>query len=232
MKKGSSHIEIVMAFIFFIAFVAFTFSIVRPYNPKQMTGSALLTLEKSLIKKTEVNLSSYFLKSTLSDPRRQCSITPIPETIKINKESNSFTTTYPNEAHIDSKISGRKLFVKKSKKSNYYNVRISEEFAPQKPAACINADSYYIGGINEKKVASNKSLSELTNKYRTKYEKLKEELGIPQKYDFSIISPDMPQFNMKKSPPQTAEVYSKTIVLEILNEKGEIKNARFQLRVW
>jgi len=237
-KRASSHLEMVMAFLFFIGFTTFIFAFVKPYPPTSLTGAVVSGLENSLKKKAETNLSQIFIKIDPLPPGcneinldRKTFYTLSNSLVKKIKQNGKFEKI---KSGIDSPPNLQIKDDSPGGQEEHLIAFISPEFKQNNLQNCFSLDPAYItfGSIYEKEILSNKSLHDMKKKYYSDYKNLKKELKIPESNDFSITSPDFPEINMERKIPESVEVYSKEIVVEILNSKGEIINPRMIIKVW
>ncbi|MFA4960880.1 MAG: hypothetical protein WC548_04430 [Candidatus Pacearchaeota archaeon] len=233
LKRASGHLEMIFSFVFFVGFVFFLFLTLNPYDSKSLLESVNIGLKDSFWEMGETNLTTFFLKVDSSD--NDCFSLQMQESEMLfdfdfarshveDLDGNTFDSKF--EATNNPRLTIRNGSI-------YYRVFMSPEFENGPSInGCEEMEDYIIGNIIERNVLSNKSLTELRQKYYNNYGALKVDLGVPEIFDFSIISEEIPELNMEKTAPSSGEVYAKSYLFEVLNSGGEIINSRFIVKVW
>jgi len=228
-KRGASHFEMIISFIFFITFVTFLLLVIKPYETETLTGSVIKEAPKSLEELTKVNYTEFFLK--LNNAPNNCfSISPNQKIF--NYPFSKSIVTDATGADLNSEINGNTINIKNSGKD--YKVYLSPEFNDDTLSSCtsLTEDEYQIGGIFEKKLTSYKELQKIQKEFQNNYDNLKNNLKIPKIYDFAIISTDLPELNMKRQLPSTGNIQASEFLLEVLKSDGSITNTRFTIQIW
>jgi hypothetical protein len=239
-KRGASgHLEMIFSFLFFIGFVLFLILTINPYNTSTRLNPINRELANSIERMVETNLTSFFLKASITSGRPCIKI-------KLQKSANLLDIQFENVSVFnpfdENKIDGfidigaddsRDLKIR----SGYgnYKIFISPEFNRVFNGfngPCDEPTDYIIGNVLERNVSSNRSLTQIRNRYYNNYLGLKNELGVPENFDFSIISPELPHLNMTRNLPESGEIFGKTYIHEVLHQNGTIVNARLIISVW
>jgi hypothetical protein len=237
-RKGSGHLEMIISFVFFVGFIFFLFLMLKPYDTKTMPESLLRGLINSFEKETLTNLTTFFLEAEyIKFPQGLTCFS-----IDLSDEENIPTTSYSKSFardELDNKVSsslsssGILKISKSSNTKNYFKVSISPEFEGEVlSSSCGKLENYEIGSILNIKVLSYSLLNNLKTEYFSNYEGLKEDLGVPAVYDFAITSGDLPEINMNKIVPSSAEVLARNYYFNVLKTNGDLINAGFNLKVW
>ena len=236
-KKGVSHIEMIISFIFFVGFVFFLFLFLKPYDTTVLSGSVVVALYDSFEEEVHTNLTSLFLKADHTNTA-ECFYVELPGNIFAYAFTESRVTNLGEDVR-DSEL------VKFLPDANlnidagdvYYRVAISPEFDEKEPSGCVafvneNEEPYVIGSKVERRVVSYGSLEDMENRYSVDYDGLKADLRVPETFEFFIVSEDLPEIEMRNFVPSSVDVVAYDYVLEVLKDDGTIKNARFTLGVW
>lgn len=231
-KKGASHIEMIISFIFFIGFIFFLFLFLKPYDTTILSGSVVAGLYNTFEEAAHTNLTSLFLKANYTGPRTCFNIT-LPNNIFLYALTGSRITNL-SDTLIDSSIEevGDNTDLNIGAKDIFYRVAISPEFGNETLSGCDNLSTFVLGSKLERRVISYSALENMRDDYVKDYDKLKASLGVPGTFEFFIFSEDLPDIEMKNKIPSSVEVTSYEYILEVLNSTGEITNARFVLGTW
>ena len=228
-KKGASHFEMVISFVFFIGFVTFLFIFIKPYNTTTLSGSVVAGLYDSFKENAETNLTNVFLKADYTGTEH-CFYVQLPDRIFHYAMTQSYVTNLSDvEKTSELDKSGDLNIVHDS--TVYYKVAISPDFADGLLKNCEPMDNYVLGSLLERKVVSYKTLEEMSNKYFDDYEGLRNDLKVPAVFDFSIVCDEFDEINMKKISPDSEDVMTYSYIMEVLKD-GEVTNARFIFGVW
>ncbi len=238
-KKGSGHLEMMFAFVFFVGFIFFLFLIIKPYDMEVLPDSIARGIASSFERETSTNFTLFYLKLDYSGVPSSTNINVAfpekklfeydiseAEAIVLNAETNEGIASHFTKASTT-------LTIKND--TQHFKVLFSPEFLPTAPmtsTATIPQNQIVIGNLFERKVLSNRSIDQLKTIYEGNYNDLKFKLGVPKVYDFSIISPDIPELNMNRQPPSSVDVYAQTFIFEVINSDGTLINARFIISVW
>ena len=234
-KKGSSHLEMILAFILFIGFISFLFFNLKPYDTAILPVSLANGVHYSLEKMIKTNLTVTSVKLTGVNLNFKCFKVDIPGKYfkyDFSKQLVKDESGIKVASGVSSSGNNREIFIEGME--NYYKIYFSPELNEfvYLETTCLDPQSSIIGSITEKEISSYKKLMELNAKYSSDYESLKSELGIPAIFDFEIISLDNPEINMETDVPNSIDVIAVEKVFEILNGDGEIINSRIVVRIW
>jgi hypothetical protein len=235
-KGGASHFEMIISFVFFVGFVFFLFLFLKPYDTTILSGAVVTSLYDTFEEEVHTNLTNFFLKANYTEGK-DCFY------VKLSKGIFAYAFTKSNVTDIggnykSSYLDDEELNIKKDG-TVYYRVAISPEFNELETLDCIdeleNEDGnnvYTLGSILERRVISYSSLEEMKLRYDTDYENLKEELKVPDAFEFFIVSEEFPEISMKGLVPDSVEVVAYDYVMEVLKKDGTVINSRFTLGVW
>jgi len=247
-KRGSSHIEMVVSFSFFMLFLLFLFIYIKPYKTAGFSDAVLSTLEENFVKGTKADYVSFLLKANntgagmITDFCIKMSGFPFKvsgssRVLKSGVVVKSYTYNEQNLVINNISVVCINDTLSPGQSDSYY-VYLSTEFGM---GASVpnnrNITSYTVGGIEKKEFLSNKSLIIMKDYYnsQTIYPNLKTEvLKIPDNMDFAVRCEDCEgdDYTMKRGIPDLSDVYSKEGVYHVVYPNGEIKNKKFLFMVW
>jgi len=250
-KKGvSGHIEMIISFLIFLAFVSFLLFFVNPIEKNKETTHYLDIAEQEIIENVTANLTvfSVTVDETTLLSIGNCFCFPYSAPYKvIARDENG------NPASAMTILASSKICVKPTVKSDgvtknkFYKLYFSDEITTESVGACtgippasggadidLTSAQYQLGVLNEYKKASNKSLYMLNWSYNTKYKDLRDN-SLKLNTDLNIFVKDMKAEYLvygKIKEPKASNVMAKDIPIEVINDKGEIIPAIMNIQVW
>ena len=227
-KSGAAHLEMIISFLFFMGFVFFLFTVIKPYDMTTLSSSVVAGLYDSFEEKIHTNLTNIFLKVNYAGPS-SCFYIQLPEEIFEYNITNSLVKSV-SDVEIDSGIDNGNLNVNSGE--IFYKIAISPEFENENLNECGQSSNYSFGSLIERRVSSYNSLVNMSNKYINNYEDLRNDLGIPEVFDFGIVCNELPEINMEHLVPSLGDIVAQDYILEVLKNTGEVINARFTIKVW
>jgi len=230
-KRGSSHLEMIFSFVFFVGFVFFLLLTLKPYDTVTMPKSVNFAIANSLFEKTSTNLTTFFLK--VNYPMLwgySCFEVPLTYDLGFKYDfTNSYVSDLTKPVISDINSAG-KLSVSSDKQ--FFKVMLSSEFPENSLSNCGSINSFEIGSILNQQVLSYNTLKELSDKYKSNYESSKNELGVPEVYDYSITCDTLPEINMDKEVVGSVDVLAADYIFEVLDNEGNITNSKFTVKIW
>lgn len=228
-KRGASHFEMIISFVFFIGFVFFIFTVLKPYDTSTLSGTVVAGLYDSFEEMAKTNLSNVFLKVNYT-VGSGCFYIQLPSEIFSYPMSNSHVTKLSGE-EINSSLMGNKLKIVKGE--NFFRVAISPEFNNETIVGCSIPSDYELGQPVEREVISYSALVKMNESYFSDYEKLKRELKVPAIFDFAIIAESLPiKMEPQHGAPDLVDVIAHDYVVGVLRSDGSLTNEKFSLRIW
>ena len=235
-NKAAAHFEMIFSFVFFTGFVFFLFMVLTPEDTSTLSGSVISALYDSFEEEVYTNLSSMFLKANYTG-EVTCFKIILPEDIFAYSLSggNSRVVTFSGDDVDSSLVSssvGGTLNINNS--DTFFRVSVSPEFDDEDVEGCDPLEHYELGSVLERRVVSYSALEAMAVKYSENYEGLRSDLRVPGIFDFSIVSENMSNIDMKPlfGVPDSVEVMAQNYVMEVLNKNGELRNERFTLKIW
>jgi len=233
-KRGVSHFEMIISFVFFIGFVFFLFLFLKPYDTTVLSGSVVTALYDTFEEETHTNLTSIFLKADYTGAEN-CFYIVLPDEIFAYAFTNSRVTNLADtfrESDLEEVVEGANLNIDEEG-DVYYKVAISPEFDNGTLLGCDEMiEPYVLGSKLERRVVSFSALEEMQERYNVDYESLKDDLKVPDAFEFFIVSEELPEIDMKNFVSSSVDVITYDYIMEVLKADGEIVNARFTLGIW
>ena len=240
-KRGAAHFEMIISFIFFIAFVSFLLLVLKPYDTAIVSESVVEGLTISFEEIAGTTLAEVFLRANVTTAiGGSCAGIAIEDRIFEHNLTNSHVTDISGNK-IDSSLeyngagSGSSLLGVEidSKPIMYLKASFSPEFPDDNSlVTCTEADEYSFGPQIERDIISYSKLEELKTSYYSQYFILKDEMNVPEIIDFSIVFEDFPEFDMEDFVPGTGDIVARSELFEILDEDGLIKNTMITFKTW
>jgi len=231
-KRGSAHFEMIIAFLFFLGFIVFLFVVLKPYDTQVLTDSVINGVFDAYSEEVNTEFVRFFLRTT-NAPGATCHNATLPLEL-FNYELTESKVFDLDEAEVNSNINGDLIFIEDEE--GYFYVYSSENFIDETPpCGSIGDVDPRIGSVVQKEIFSLKKMEDLEDRYNngvTEYESVKQELGVPEIYDFTIEVKDA-QIEMMRPIPETGDVIAKDFIVEILDEdNGKVINSRVTLTIW
>jgi len=242
MKKGVSHIEVVLAFLLFLSasiVILYFFSLgdASSLNDKQLYY---------LFDKVGANVSVDLIEVGVKVNSTIAENIAINTPIEIGEAINASVINL-NKEFLDSKNSqlGNNVIciniMKSGKKTDFVYLYLSEDFNSTSNNGegflCPNSISegnYTLGGVKKYKVVSEKRILLFNKSYYNDYNSIKNYSGIPQIQDFSLTVKfgNGEKIEMLKNIPQGVEVFSLNRRIEVLRNNRTVEFADINLRIW
>jgi hypothetical protein len=229
-KKGAAHFEMIVSFVFFMGFVLFLFTIIKPYDTTTLSTSVVSGLYDSFEDSVFIDLTSVFLKA--DNTGSDCFYLELPpEIFKYNLNGPNIFVTNVSGVVVSAELAFPNIKI--NAEDVFYKVLISSEFESNSLGTCDEKiTSYELGSLIERRVASYNALDDMATRYYSDYDGLRADLDIPAVFDFAIVSEDFPEIDMTRIVPSSGDVLAKDYFIEVLNSTGVIANDRITLRVW
>jgi len=225
-KRGAAHFEMIISFIFFIGFLFFLFTIIKPYDTDLLSGAVISGVYDSFEEESQITLTQVFLKTETTETG--CITINLPEELFTPNTMNSVVRKISGE-EISSQLEGNLLSIEEDE--TYFVVLMSQDFTDDALVSCTLLENYTLGSIIERPVVSYTTLQTMSAKYSSNYEGLKKDLGVPAIYDYAIISTEI-GFSMQGVVPDAGEILAKNYVMEVLYTNGTTVYSTFTLKVW
>ncbi len=238
-KEGKGHVEIILAFILFIAAVGFALYFFNPGNTPKLADTYLdyLFREISQNVSVEVETFSVILNSAALTAGGKTAVAVDFADVGGNAVAETDESILLETSRI-----GEIVYIQKPQNLGWQELGlIYVTFSEYFPAGTfsqeeLNEEYYEIGSSQKKNAALEKKFEELSDSYVSNYEFLKgrEMFNIPDtvNFGFSLEFGDGTKIEATREIPSGLEIYSKTEKIKILKTEGEIVFADLTLKVW
>ncbi len=248
-KKGvSGHIEVIISFLIFLAFVSFLLFFVNPIEKNKETAHYLEIAENAITERIKGNLSEFSITLNVAPAAAGCAcfdynnppykISHMAGNDIVIKTKDGIITP---GAKIGNKICFEPVVVGVAGE-RFYRLYFSEEFEGAAGALCgatppvvsyLSSSDYTLGVYNAYEKISNKSLYSLNEDYKNDYTTLRNTLNLNA--DFNIFVKDMKNDYLaygKIREPKGSNIMAKETPIEIINETGGVIPAIMNIQVW
>lgn len=237
-KRGSGHLEMIIAFVFFTGFVFFLFTALKPNDVSTLPNAVITGLHDSFEERIYTNLSNVFLKIDYVGPQ-DCVSLRLPSIFdyEIVSDGSHVTKLGGDNINSDIKKSGNDWMLKiNHEDKSSFRIAFSPEFSDGAiGGGCGNLNNdYEIGSVIERQVVSYSALERMVGEYYSNYSNLKNELKVPPIFDFAIVTEALPETNMepKLGIPGSVDVMVESYVFGVLKSDGDFRNERFSFKIW
>ncbi|MFH1521656.1 MAG: hypothetical protein ABIF18_01730 [archaeon] len=230
-KKGASHFEMIISFVFFIGFVFFLFIFLQPHDTSMLSGAVTTGLYDSFEEYAHTNLSNMFLKTNYTGTS-SCFYIQLPKEdfIYVITDGNSYVTKLSG-TDVNSSLDGNDLNIEEGE--SFFRVAISPEFDDDDITDCDSLSDYELGPPIERRVLSYSALEEMSERYFNNYEELKSDLRVPPIFDFAIVSENLPiKMEPQNGVPDSIDIMVQDYMIGVLKSDGTLINDRFSLKIW
>ena len=228
-RRGLSHIEFVISFLIFIAFIVFAFMF---FNPLQSNRTLSSTLDYAWIEigdATKSNLETYSVVIKVDLVNVAINILEIPIEFKPNVEdiNGDLILSYRDDR-------GYVHFKRPS--DNFVRIKYSPIFlnGPQITGNTLGTLDYTISSSGSEKAYFQKLLLDLNESYFSDYSNLKKEFNLPNRIEFGfrVVFNDGSEITALNEIPKEVDVLSKNDRVEIVNSSGTKEYAEMSVIVW
>ena len=230
-KKGASHFEMIISFVFFIGFVFFLFIFLQPHDTSILSNAVTKGFYDSFEEKVHTNLSNMFLKTNYAGDKN-CFYIQLSEDefIYAIADGNSHVTKL-NGDEINSNLDGSNLNIEEGE--SFFRVAISPEFVEGNIKECELLSDYELGPPIERRVTSYNALEKMSERYFSNYAELKKELNIPSIFDFAIVAETLPiKMESQHGVPDSIDIMVQNYMVGVLKSDGTLIDERFSLKIW
>jgi hypothetical protein len=225
MNKRGSHVEVIISFIIFVAFILFLFSILAPSIKMQKDKENIVdNIEFELIN----NVSSYMTTITVNFDSAGIACVGLSD---LNIGNNIIVKDYLG-GEVSSSSDGTSLQINKGNPSEtFFKIYYSEEFDKLTGAGCIPT-AYELGLTKTDKYIFEKNVFNLIEQY-SKYELLKDNLNIPQgvEFGYGIILSNGTTFETSMKNLST-NIYVTETPIKYIDLEGNILAGFLKTRIW
>lgn len=224
-KKGAAlHIEMVLSFILFVGFIMFVLLYIKPYNQTPLPDSIVTGVHDLFESYVSTNLTTMFLHSNSSG----CFSINLAN---IDLNSGSVVRNISGQL-VPSFLSGNKINIQSSE--NFFRIYLSPDLTPSSSISCalLPSTNYSIGSSDKTTLISYLKLQQIRQEYENNYNILKQELNVPDRFDFTISANLSSPYELSKPIPQEATVFARGYMHQVLYPDGTIENKEFIIKAW
>jgi len=229
MKRGMSHIEVVLAFILFIGSIASVLYLIQPIEKKDL-GSSLQYALREFERNSETTVETYFIKIYRE---------------RLGKDIISINSSGMGDLKASAEgYSGKLLPTRRDEGFVYVNIsgedsiylRFSEEFTDsleKEHYSPFNESFYSLGANNANRFISEKKLLEFNKTYYEEYSRARDIVGLGKtaEFSFAVYFSDS-AIKAERKVPVGANVYSNSKREEILRTDGSIVFGEVIMKTW
>jgi hypothetical protein len=203
-KKGSAHLEMILAFTIFLVAVVFLLVYIRPLETTKISDVAVISLKNEFVENTETLLVTLFANGS-----ERC----IPAE-NISEDLRSLNSTY----HSITDTTFYLLF------SDDFDTNVNH---------CTEEEIVGVGNPFRKNVLSNKSIHKIQEKYYSNYSGLREDLRVPRAMNFEIETGDGTISMIREGSAEIDfDIIAKRYTFSVLISNGTLINKEFVFKIW
>jgi len=245
MKKGLTHVEVVISFVMFILFLVLILSLMKPLRKTEDKSYLIGNVERMVKEKTTVDVIRITIaieNETFNELEQMSN----GICIEINLTEFGINTTNKkirveaDNSPVNASISDGLATINFGN-AKLYEIYLSENLSEIPPSCQITLDmsqfsylsNFTIGLITEVSMLSREKLEALKQEYETNYSKLKEEFSI--RGDFNILFVNTTKHEiarMERNAPSTINIFAKEFPVEIIDKEARIQSGIMKIRVW
>lgn len=233
-KRGMSHVEVILAFVMFVAAVSFALFIFSPGGGDRIVDSSLEYAFREIRENASVEIETF---SVVLDPAGIGVAQEIALSIA-GTEGNSMARTRDG-AVVSSMKSGDLVYLHRNSWAGveFIEISFSEEFqAGSVDPVEVDEDFYEIGSSRKEMVVSERKFIELSDSYDENYENLKGRSGfnLPERveFGFALEFDDGTEIKAEKEVPTGLEIFLDTQRVEVIRTDGRVEFADMTVKVW
>ncbi len=230
-KRGFGHVEAIMAFVIFIAFLVFAFTFFSPFQSGRTLTSSLDYVWREVADATKIDLEIYsvyinnavaFSPVTISIPSA-----PVGMNASVEDSQGNNIASYTDSAgvHFQKPI------------DNFVRVKFAEDFVKGSPISgtLLRNSDYSVSSSEIQKIFSEKKILDLNDSYYSNYSTLRTRFNLPNRVNFGFavkISSSVESVSSKQIP-ENVEVLSENDRVAIVRiPSGVIEFADVRVFVW
>src|SRR3989344_563595 len=228
-KRGINHVEVILSFVLFVVAIAFALVFFNPGNSDNLIDTSMGYVFSEIVRASEIPFEVVNIKINNDNEGIEgieilaLDISGIPAGLNSKVETSEGMV-------LDSSRDGDVVSVFSEEGwmgIEFVSVSFSEEFEKGSVGAGVFNEEYYsISSSEKRKVISEKNISELSGKYRTDYEGLKEEFNLPNRINFGyrLVFSEDEKIEGLREIPSNLDSFVEARRVEVLkeNEEGEL----------
>ena len=237
MKRGMSHIEVILSFILFVGIVATAFYFFRPAPNYSFEESLAEHIANSIEKESSIDIERMFVALGEGHDFTTNPIVSFPVDIDEDKGVIAVSGDDSLPASFDF---NNKIVSVGTNGNQPFEIIFSDAFADEEINGAEPIIDYQLGTYRTEKLLFKKKLQDLT---LMEYNSLKERLGIPNVRDFSfklVVDGEVCVEGeacdnielVEKEPSLGINVFSYSKRVEFIDEDGRQDFGQLEVRVW
>ena len=232
-KRGIGHIEVILAFILFVSFLAFGLYFFNPLDSGRVLDSTLFYATDAISKNVSSDLLIYGIVINSN-------VNTVSLDVSRNEISNEGVRVENNRGiKKPSSYENGNLVFEKNAESFFFvlfgDFPYNGEVLNEQPTM-LESENFSISSSDTKSIFSESKLLELKQNYDANYNTLKTKFNLPGRTDFSFRIDFALSGNdsiiATTSIPDGIDVYSKSNRVEVLRTDGSRVFADFTVGVW
>jgi len=227
MKKGGySQIEMILAFLIFIAVVVFVLYFIGLGKNVNNTSETLDSLKDKIMRNITTDIISASLKLNISAGAKNAQI-------DLNVPSG-YNPSIRNlsGANLSAGICGNVVCLKSETGKEAVKIILSTDLPAGTTFSSWIVANYSLGPLLAENVLSEKKAKILKDVYNSQYDSLKEYFAITPDFSFSVRNDSSIVINSSKAAPSKIQVYKSVERKEMLREDGRIEFVSVEVNVW
>jgi hypothetical protein len=233
-RRGAGHIEIILAFVLFVAFVGIALYFFSPTNTSRLVDTALIYTFDEVEDNATMEIDVVGVKMNVLDPVIAVVILDIDTEKKVRVEDGDGNI-------LSSGREGNKVTINRGD-ADFVFVMFAEDFMDMGEPGVNHESNYYeIASTDTREVFSEKRFMALRENYLESdatYRSIKEEFNLPDRVDFGadllLTESDgtVTTISLDKAKPERFEVFSDSKRIEVLRESGELSFGELRVKIW
>lgn len=227
-KRGFSNIEMVLAFVIFIAGVLFVVYFLSIGKKNENLSQSLETLREKIISNISSNVKSYSLAINGSLENK---IVAVNVTIGNGENVAVFNLS---RARMPSFIANNLLYFNSSRAGKNFQIVLSEDIDSLNGLAEtseLKKEEDSLGPKIEYSLLSEKKAKALAENYQNNYEKIKEQMRIGNR-DFAFLVKIDGNISATKKMPEKVQVFTSEKSHEFILEDGNRGYGNLEVKIW
>ncbi len=230
-KKGFGHVEAIISFVIFIAFLVFAFSFFSPFQSGRTLTSSLDYAWREVAEATKIDLEIYSVYIT--NPSAPSLVTIMipssPSGINASVEDGNGVSlvSYTDSigVHFQKPV------------NNFVRIKFAEDFVKGisiNGTPLVNSE-YVVSSSEIQKTFSEKKLLDINGSYYSNYSVLKTQFNLPNRvnFGFAVKFSEGLEIVASKQIPENIEVLSKNDRVAVIRiSNGTVEYADVRVFVW
>src|SRR3989344_252471 len=228
-KRGLSHIEFVISFVIFVAFIAFAFMFFSPLQSNRTLKSTLDYAWLEIDDATKSNLETYSIFVTSGNTGNiGIDISGIPSDYNASVEDSSGSPI------LSYKDNGVVYFSKPS--DNFVRIKYSPIFSNGNSFSgnLLANEGYSISSSESEELHFEKLFDVLNKSYFSNYNRLKKDFNLPNRMNFGFVAKFNETYEIValRNIPEESEVLSKNERFQAVSKSGIKTYVDVRVLVW